>query len=75
MKILMIATNNIKKAKVATATLMILIAITTIFLYVGISVLSNMDTFIDKKNTQSNGAHIISINDGTHNQEIRNIYE
>nr|WP_320023932.1 ABC transporter permease [uncultured Acetobacterium sp.] len=75
MKILMIATNNIKKAKVATATLIILIAIATIFLYVGISVLSNMDTFIDKKNAETNGAHLISITDGAHDQDIEEIYQ
>ncbi len=75
MNSLMIATNNIKKAKVATATLIILIAIATIFLYVGISVLSNMDTFIDQKNAQTNGAHLISITDGSHDQEIQDIYQ
>lgn len=71
----MIATNNIKKAKVATVTLIILIAIATIFLYVGISVLLNMDTFIEEKNAETNGAHLISISDGTHDQEIQRIYE
>lgn len=75
MKILMIATNNIKKAKVATATLIILIAIATIFLYVGSSVLSNMDSFIDEKNAETNGAHLISITDGSHDQEIQEIYQ
>ncbi|TYC87621.1 FtsX-like permease family protein [Acetobacterium wieringae] len=75
MSILMIATNNIKKAKVATATLIILIAIATIFLYVGISVLANMDRFIDQKNAQTNGAHLISITDGSHDQEIQDIYQ
>jgi putative ABC transport system permease protein len=75
MKLFMIATNNIKKAKVATATLIILIAIATIFLYVGISVLSNMDTFIDQKNAETNGAHLIAITDGTHDQDIQGIYE
>ena len=75
MNILMIATNNIKKAKVATATLIILIAIATIFLYVGISVLSNMDSFIDEKNAETNGAHLIAITDGAHDQEIHDIYQ
>ena len=75
MNILMIATNNIKKAKVATATLIILIAIATIFLYVGISVLSNMDSFIDEKNAETNGAHLIAITDGAHDQEIQDIYQ
>jgi putative ABC transport system permease protein len=75
MKILMIATNNIRKAKVATATLIILIAIATIFLYVGISVLANLDTFIDGKNAETNGAHFISITDGSHDAAIDQIYE
>lgn len=75
MKLFMIATNNIKKAKVATATLIILIAIATIFLYVGISVLASMDTFIDQKNAETNGAHLISITDGTHDQDIQEIYQ
>lgn len=71
----MIAKNNIKKAKFATATLIILIAMATIFLYVGISVLSNMDTFIDNKNTGLNGAHFISIYDGIYDSSIDEIYE
>ncbi|MEL7661715.1 ABC transporter permease [Acetobacterium wieringae] len=75
MSILMIATNNIKKAKVATATLIILIAIATIFLYVGISVLANMDRFIDQKNAQTNGAHQVFITDGVHDQKIQEIYQ
>jgi putative ABC transport system permease protein len=75
MNSLMIATNNIKKAKVATATLIILIAIATIFLYVGISVLANMDRFIDQKNAEANGAHLIFITDGTHDQDVREIYQ
>ena len=75
MNIRMIATNNIKKAKVATATLIILIAIATIFLYVGISVLSNLGSFMDKKNVATNGAHFVSITDGNYDQEIQAIYE
>lgn len=64
MKIFMIAKNNIKKAKFATATLIILIAMATIFLYVGINVLANMDSFIENKNAELNGAHFVSITDG-----------
>jgi len=73
MKIFMIAKNNIKKAKFATATLIILIAMATIFMYVGISVLANMDTFIENKNTELNGAHFVSITDGIYDNEIDTI--
>ncbi|KNZ40335.1 ABC transporter permease [Acetobacterium bakii] len=75
MNIFMIAKNNIKKAKLATATLIILIAMATIFLYVGISVLSNLDTFIENKNIGLNGAHFISIADGSYDSSIDEIYE
>lgn len=71
----MMAKNNIKKSKVATATLVILIAITTIFLYVGFSVLTNINSFIDDKNTELNGAHFISIIDGKYDQDVKNILE
>lgn len=75
MNILMIAKNNIRKAKAATITLIILIAIATIFLYVGISVLSNLGSFIDDKNAETNGAHFVSITDGNNDQDIQAIYE
>lgn len=71
----MMAKNNIKKSKTATATLIILIAITTIFLYVGFSVLTNMNSFIDDKNTEENGAHFISIVDGKYDQDVKNIIQ
>ena len=75
MKLFMIAKNNIKKAKFSTATLVILIAITTVFLYIGTSVLANIGSFIENKNTEVNGAHFIAITDGKYDKDVKDICE
>ncbi|SEW06891.1 ABC transporter permease [[Clostridium] fimetarium] len=75
MKLFMIAKNNIKKAKFSTATLVILIAITTVFLYIGTNVLANIGTFIENKNTEVNGAHFIAIVDGKFDKAVKDICE
>ena len=71
----MIAKNNIKKAKFSTATLVILIAITTVFLYIGTSVLANIGSFIENKNTEVNGAHFIAITDSKYDKDVEEICE
>jgi len=75
MKLFMIAKNNIKKAKFSTTTLVILIAITTVFLYIGTNVLANIGSFIENKNTEVNGAHFIAIVDGKYDKDVKAIYE
>ncbi len=69
------AKNNMKKAKASTITLVLLVAIATIFLYVGINVLSQIGTFIDDKNSERNGAHAIVIAARDLNEDIQSIYE
>lgn len=71
----MIAKNNIKKAKAATLTLVALVALATILLYVGTNVLTQIGNFIDDKNNQMNGAHVISITSRDYNEDIQMIYE
>jgi len=75
MKLFMIAKNNIKKAKVATVTLATLIAVTTIFLYIGTSVLANIGSFIENKNIEANGAHFIAIIDSKYDKDVKEICE
>lgn len=75
LKYLLIAKNNIKRAKAASMTLILLVAIATIFLYVGINVLSQIGSFIDEKNTVLNGAHEIIIADRALDDKIKEIYE
>jgi putative ABC transport system permease protein len=75
MKLLLIAKNNMKKAKASTITLVLLVAIATIFLYVGTNVLSQIGTFIDDKNSKLNGAHEIVIASRDSNKEIQSIFE
>lgn len=74
-KLFLIAKNNIKKAKAATATIILLVSMATIFLYVGISVVTQIDHYIDEKNLKYNGAHEIVIASREQKEEIRKIYE
>lgn len=75
MKLLLIAKNNMKKAKASTITLVLLVAIATILLYVGTNVLSQIGTFIDDKNNELNGAHEIVIASRDSSDDIQSIYE
>lgn len=56
MNLLIIAKSNIKKNKNMTATLVILIILATILLYIGASIILEMNHVIDNKNKDLNGS-------------------
>ncbi|HKL99070.1 MAG TPA: ABC transporter permease [Mobilitalea sp.] len=56
MNLFMIAKSNIRKNRSVSFALVILIIIATILLYIGISVISDMSTLIDDRNTELNGS-------------------
>lgn len=61
MKLFMIAKNNIKKSIGTSMILFSLILLATILLYTGISVQSQLGSFIDEKNKELNGADLTLI--------------
>ena len=65
MKQRLIARNNIKKSVVTSIVLLLLISLATILLYIGISTISRMNTFVEEKNEALNGADVVYfINEG-----------
>lgn len=60
MKLLMLAKSSFKKNRSSAITLLILIIIATLFLYNGLHVLSNLDSFLDKKHASVNGADYVA---------------
>ncbi len=75
MGILLIAKDNIKKQKGNATILFLLVALAVFMLYVGISVLSNMDQVIDKRNEAVNGADYFLFSESTHSSEIMDFFE
>lgn len=75
MKYYLIAKNNIKRAKIASVTLILLVAIATIFLYVGTQVIMQIDGFVEGKNEAINGADEIIIADRALDEQVKEIYE
>lgn len=61
MRLLLIAKSNIRKSKGALITLTLLIAISALLLYIGINLSQSINTFVDDKNTEINGAHFIGV--------------
>lgn len=56
MKLFIIARSNIRKNKNMTFTLMVLIVFAAILLYIGASVMMQMNTFLDQKNDELKGS-------------------
>lgn len=75
MKILLIARDNIKKQKGNTLILFLLIALAVLMLYVGTSVLSNMDKVIDQRNETVNGADYFLFTRSSESDRIQEILE
>lgn len=73
MGLLLIARDNIKKKKGNTFILFLLISLAVLFMYLGISVLSNMNRVIDDRNTAVNGADYLLFTLNTHTEAIENI--
>ena len=61
MKLLMIARSNMSKNRSVTLTLAALIAFAAILLYIGFSVVLQMNTFIDDKNKELNGSDFLTL--------------
>lgn len=61
MKLFMIAKSNINKNRSMTLTLMALITFAAILLYIGVSVVLQMNSFIDDKNKELNGSDFLTL--------------
>lgn len=59
-KLLMLAKSSFRKNRSSAITLLILMIIATIFLYNGLHVLSNLNSFLDKKHASVNGADFVA---------------
>lgn len=68
--LLLIAGDNIKKKKTDACVIFVLIAIATMFMYVGISVLSSYNREIDNRNKANNGADYIHYTDSESYMDI-----
>lgn len=60
MKLLMLAKSSLKKNRSSAITLLLLIITATLFLYIGLHVLSNLGSFLDKKHESLNGADFVT---------------
>lgn len=70
MGIFLIARDNIKKKKSNAAILFLLVTLATLLLYVGVSVLSNLNTVVDNRNAAVNGADYILITSSDYGDDI-----
>lgn len=75
MNLLMIAKSNIKKNKSMSITLVALITFASILLYIGASVLLELNTFLDDKNRSLNGADFSVLSPDEHEDTVQNILE
>ena len=60
MKLFMLAKSSLKKNRSSSITLLFLIITATLFLYIGLHVLSNLGSFIDEKHEALNGADFVT---------------
>ncbi len=60
MKLLMLAKSSIKKNRSSAITLLFLMITATLFLYIGLHILSNLGSFLDKKHQSLNGADFVT---------------
>ena len=75
MGILLIAKDNIKRQKGNTIILFLLVALAVLMLYVGTSVLSNMDQVVEKRHEAVNGADFLLFSESTQSNEIMDFLE
>jgi putative ABC transport system permease protein len=57
----MLAKSSLKKNRSSAITLLFLIITATLFLYIGLHVLSNLGSFLDKKHESLNGSDIVTL--------------
>lgn len=73
MKLLLIAKSNAKKKKNNMILIFVLVLISTMLLYTGLNVISNVNKFLDKRNEEQNGADFMMICSDGFTDEINNI--
>lgn len=75
MNLYMIAKSNIKKNKNMSLTLVILIIFATILLYIGSSVIIEMNNFLDEKNSKMNGSDFTVLAPQLYKETVQKIVE
>lgn len=75
MKILMLAKSSIRKNRSSAITLLLLIITATLFLYIGLHVLSNLGSFLDEKQEALNGADFVSFTPQVYSDHIKGVIE
>jgi putative ABC transport system permease protein len=70
MKLLMLAKSSLKKNRSSAITLLFLIITATLFLYIGLHVLTNLGSFLDKKHESLNGADFVTFTPEVYNDYI-----
>lgn len=73
MNLLMIAKSNMKKNKSMMITLIALIMFAALLLYIGTSVLLDMNSFLDEKNKALNGSDFTVVSPEKHDDSIQEI--
>ena len=74
MGILLIAKDNIKKQKGNTFILFLLVALAVLMLYVGTSVLFNMDNVVENRHEAVNGTDFLLFSESTQSNEIMDFF-
>jgi len=72
MKLFMIAKNNIKRSRSATATVFLLVILSTMLLYLGCNVMLQLNSFIDEKNDKLNGSDFTVITGPQYETDVIN---
>ncbi len=75
MKLFLIARGNLKKKKSDMAVVFLLVAMAFILLYVGSSVLFNLEAVQDKSNEETNGADFLFISSSSEGEAIESLIE
>jgi putative ABC transport system permease protein len=73
MKLLMLAKSSLKKNRSSAITLLLLIITATLFLYIGLHVLSNLGSFLEKKHESLNGADFVTFTPEVYSDYISDV--
>ncbi len=71
----MLAKSSIRKNRSSAITLLLLIITATLFLYIGLHVLSNLGSFLDEKQEALNGADFVSFTPQVYSDHIKGVIE
>lgn len=75
MKIFMLAKSSIRKNRSSAITLLLLIITATLFLYIGLHVLSNLGSFLDNKQESLNGADFVSFTPQVYSDHLEGVMD